>query len=79
MPQGLGGQVALETGKEDRATRAVLRDCGWTVSSQRHLGDESMSHMVQQAFQLGERDICFLFFSFCLLFLFVQDKVCFSV
>jgi hypothetical protein len=88
MPQGLGGQAASETGKEVRGTRMVLRDCGWTVSSQRHLGYEIMSHMVHQASQLGERDICLVFFSFCLLgffFLFVclgllvQDKVCFSV
>lgn len=47
MPQGLGGQALSEIGVEDRDPRMVLRNCGWTVFFQRHLGDEIMSHMVQ--------------------------------
>lgn len=66
MLQSLGGRSVSEPGKEDRGTRMVLRNCGWTISFQRHLGDEITSHVVQQASQLGKRDICFVCFLFFL-------------
>lgn len=58
------GRAISESGKEDRDTRMALRKCGGTISFQRHLGNEVMSHMGQQASQLGKGDICL--FSFCL-------------
>lgn len=51
VPQGLGGQGTSEVGKEDRDTRMALRNCGGTASFKRHLEDEVMSLMVQQASQ----------------------------